>query len=56
MTPPVMSAEEAIADILANEECLTVSEAPNFIEEIAARGYKLVPIVASGEQAPKQEE
>lgn len=39
-----MSAEEAIADILANEECLTVSEAPEFVEELLRRGYRLTPV------------
>lgn len=41
-----MSAEEALADILVNGDCLTASEAPDFIEELALRGYMLARLTA----------
>lgn len=52
---PVMSAEEAVADILASDNCLLVHEAPEFIEELARRGYRLKPITADGESLRDRE-
>jgi hypothetical protein len=43
--PKRMSAEEAIADILACDDApIAVYEAPDFLEELVKRGYKVVPI------------
>ncbi len=49
---PVMSAEEAIADILADDAApISVAEAPVFLEGLAARGYAVVPVNAAQTQS-----
>lgn len=51
---PTMSAEEAVADLLSLDRGFTVSEAPDFIEELAKRGYRLAANTDSSISKPTE--
>jgi hypothetical protein len=53
--PPVMSPEEAVADIFALDDApITCGGASDFIAELVKRGYQIAPLPAPPVIAEKQ--